>query len=224
MDNNEQKINYRSIKKNALKRPVHVGEVYGVYEVVEEVLIPTEKCVRVKYKCRNINTGKEFLYGAAYIHRLGERTREKFEKLNQYGLRNYLYRANRRNARNRHHGFYLTFDEYNNIISQPCYYCGDEPKEATKELIVKRGDTHQPTIRYNGVDRIDPLGDYTIDNCVPCCSICNYMKHVLTKDAFFEQIKKIYNHSIKDSINSDSSENPITNEVNTEEDTQILTN
>lgn len=48
MENQQPSINYRSIKKNALKYPVNIGEVYGVYKVIEEVKIPTEKCFITK--------------------------------------------------------------------------------------------------------------------------------------------------------------------------------
>jgi hypothetical protein len=196
MENQQPSTNYRSIKKNALKYPVHVGQVYGVYEVIEEVRIPTEKCYVTKWKCRNVNTGKEFLYGGAYLHKLGSRVQTKFSNESQYGLRNFLYRSSKANAASRKHSFNLTFEEFNHIISQPCHYCGAEPREASKELLVKRGDTHQPTIRYNGIDRINPNIGYQVDNCVPCCPICNYMKHTQQKEDFLKQVERIYNFSI----------------------------
>ena len=196
MENQQPSVNYRSIKKNAQKYIVNVGEIYGVYEVVEEVKIPTSKCYITKWKCRNINTGKEFLYGASYIHKLGERVNNKFKEEYQLGFRRYLYRAYKLGANSRHHSFNLSFEDFNNIISKPCYYCGEPPREVSKEILIKRGDTHQPPIKYNGVDRINPDIGYQIDNCVPCCPICNYMKHTLQEHEFLSHIQKIYNHKI----------------------------
>lgn len=196
MDNQQPSTNYRSVKKNALKYPVNIGEIYGVYEVIEEVRIPTEKCFCTMWKCRNIHTGQTFLYRGSYLHHLKNRVTNKFNNEKQLGLRNFLFRSSKTNASNRGHKFLLTFGEFNDLISQPCHYCGDEPREASAELLKHRGDTHQPTIRYNGIDRLDPTKDYTIDNCVPCCPVCNYMKHTQQKEDFLKQVEKIYNHLI----------------------------
>ncbi len=196
MENQQPSVNYRSIKKNALKYQITIGEVYGVYKVIEEVRIPTEKCCVTKWKCVNIYTNKEYIYTGSYLHKLKERVKTKFNNETQYGLRNFLYRSSKTNATSRHHSFNLTFEEFNNIISKPCHYCGKEPREVSKELLIKRGDTHQPTIRYNGINRIDPTVGYQVDNCVPCCPTCNYMKHTLQKEDFLRQIEKIYNFSV----------------------------
>ena len=196
MDNQQPSTNYRSVKKNALKYPVKVGEIYGVYKVIEEVKIPTKKCFRTLWKCENINTNQTFLYSGAYLHHLKDRVINKFNNERQLGLRNFLFRSSKKNAFNRKHKFLLTFEEFDNLISQSCYYCGEEPREASAELLKHRGDTHQPTIRYNGIDRLDPTKDYTIDNCVPCCPTCNYMKHVQQKEDFLKKVEQIYKHLI----------------------------
>lgn len=196
MENQQPSVNYRSVKKNALKYSVNVGEVYGVYEVIEEIKIPTEKCYVTKYKCKNIHTGKEYIYRGSYLHKLKERVEDKFSKENQFGLRNFLYRSYKQGAKNRGHSFDLSFEEFNSIISCNCAYCGELPKEADGELLIKRGDTHQPTIRYNGVDRVNPELGYSIDNCVPCCPKCNYMKGTLQKEEFLFHIEKIHNFLI----------------------------
>ena len=49
---------------------------------------------------------------------------------------------------------------------------------------------------YNGIDRLNPENGYSIENCVPCCSTCNYMKHTQQTSDFLEHVKKIYNHTI----------------------------
>ena len=33
-----------------------------------------------------------------------------------------------------------------------------------------------------------------IDNCVPCCKICNIAKRNMTLEEFDEWIKRLYNH------------------------------
>lgn len=112
----------------------------------------------------------------------------------QMGFRHYLFRMYKHNADLRNRKFNLTFDEFNSIIKQSCYYCGEPPRPATYESLKARGNTKQPTIYYNGIDRLDPNGNYDKDNVVACCPVCNYMKHVYTKDEFFNHIIKIYNY------------------------------
>lgn len=108
------------------------------------------------------------------------------------GFRNYLFRSSKANAVKRGHEFYLTFDQYMSLIRQNCYYCGNAPRPATSEVLSKRGNPKQPTFYYNGIDRLDSTKDYTLDNCVPCCPMCNYMKNTYSVDAFYNQIRKIY--------------------------------
>lgn len=203
MDNQQPSVNYRSIKKNALKYPVNIGEIYGMYKVVDQVkVINNAKRLKGKisyvtlWKCENLNTGKIILSRGSELHHLRERAEAKHKQQNQLGFRNYLYGSSKRNAKKRGHKFLLTFEEFNEIISKPCFYCGEEPRYMTTEQVIRRGDTHQPPIRYNGIDRLDPNGDYVVSNCVPCCPVCNYMKHTQQYKDFLNHVSKIYHFCI----------------------------
>jgi len=44
---------------------------------------------------------------------------------------------------------------------------------------------------YNGVDRVDSNKDYTEDNVVSCCKICNYAKHTMGTYQFMDWIKRL---------------------------------
>jgi hypothetical protein len=68
----------------------------------------------------------------------------------------------------------LTSLYFRDLISRSCWYC------------------NTPGEPYVGIDRIDSEKGYLIDNCLPCCSMCNYMKNVYDRDKFLEQVKKIY--------------------------------
>ena len=70
----------------------------------------------------------------------------------------------------------LTFEEFSEIVSKPCKYCGE-----SKEII--------------GVDRMDNSVGYTVENSTPCCKICNMMKHAMELEKFLLHIQKIANHS-----------------------------
>jgi hypothetical protein len=58
----------------------------------------------------------------------------------------------------------ISKDEFINITTKECYYCGREGP--------------------NGIDRIDNEIGYQSDNCVPCCKHCNYVKGNLSNEDF----------------------------------------
>lgn len=80
----------------------------------------------------------------------------------------------KRNAVKRGIQFLLSDDEFADLVQQECHYCG--------------------SVDSMGVDRVDSLGDYTVDNCVPCCGVCNRMKMDMTETDFINQIEAIANH------------------------------
>jgi hypothetical protein len=65
------------------------------------------------------------------------------------------------------------------LIKENCFYCGSSPsnKKKTKNSI---GDG----LLYSGIDRINSNKDYTEDNVVACCRICNYAKSNMTIEDF----------------------------------------
>jgi hypothetical protein len=77
--------------------------------------------------------------------------------------------------------FHLTKDEFMEIIKEKCVYCGDISEEK----------------QFNGVDRVDSKGHYTIDNCVSACTLCNYLKHAMPVELFFQRIEHILTYSGK---------------------------
>lgn len=190
MDNKEQP---KMRKNNALKYIVKLGDVFGLF-TVKEILYqqhPNKSYYVTKYRCVNIY-GKEIITSGSYLYTIKKRFSSIPKHEIQIGLRNYLYNRMKKNAQLRKHLVKLTFQEFENIIYNDCFYCGEKPQEATVDMVKYRGNMSQPNISYNGIDRIDPIGDYTIENSVACCTKCNYMKHVLTQDEFFLRIKKIY--------------------------------
>lgn len=56
---------------------------------------------------------------------------------------------------------------------------------------------HSDLIINLGIDRIDSNKSYYIENCVPCCSMCNYMKKDLIQEDFVRHVRKIISHFAK---------------------------
>ena len=69
--------------------------------------------------------------------------------------------------------------DYFAIILQPCYYCGGRHVDLV----------------LNGVDRVDSKGSYSIENSVPCCKTCNFMKGSMGKREFLDQAVAIQKHA-----------------------------
>lgn len=77
-----------------------------------------------------------------------------------------------KSAKRRSYEVTITFEEFKDIVSKPCSYCGD--------------------IKLMGVDRENNSIGYSKNNSKPCCKVCNIMKNVLSLEEFKEHIKKIY--------------------------------
>lgn len=98
---------------------------------------------------------------------------------------NVVYLSYKKGAVARDLLFDLSKDEFRLLTSSNCYYCGTPPS-ATTEVLAKHLNGHYI---YNGVDRVDNNQGYKMENCVPCCFICNRAKGVFTIDEFTEWIR-----------------------------------
>lgn len=81
----------------------------------------------------------------------------------------------------------LTDDQCKELMIRNCFYCGTAPSRSKQSL----------DFAYNGIDRVDNSIGYALENCVPACRICNFMKGVLSLANFNSQIRKIHQHSMK---------------------------
>lgn len=70
----------------------------------------------------------------------------------------------------------LNEENYNSIISHPCYYCGID--------------------NSNGIDRVYSEMTYNIKNVVSCCKTCNLMKGKMKLYQFKEKLKNIYTYHV----------------------------
>jgi hypothetical protein len=102
-------------------------------------------------------------------------------------FRDYQCRARRRNII-----FKLDKEFFKIITQQKCYYCNCEPYQECQTSRCQNGN-----YIYNGIDRIDPLKGYIIDNVLPCCGKCNMAKSSMSQEEFLLLIKNIYNNLIK---------------------------
>lgn len=83
----------------------------------------------------------------------------------------YKYRAKIKNRK-----FELTKEVFNDLLKMNCNYCG-----------------YSEFIKHNNmtIDRVDSNGDYILDNCIPACACCNYMKNKIDLNIFKSKITNI---------------------------------
>ncbi len=135
--------------------------------------IPGETAKERKTRCAALYHKERYNNDPIYKERKKQQAREKYSngKLKKI----YKYSVYKRGAKVRKLLFLLTKKEFEHIISKCCVYCGD------KDNI--------------GVDRVDNTIGYVLENCAPCCTMCNYMKTNNNKEVFIKQCKKIANNN-----------------------------
>lgn len=104
----------------------------------------------------------------------------------------------------------LTFEKFYELSQMDCYYCRAKPagwahsgfREDGSRKDRKRKSNHdfgaygyylgvESAFRYNGLDRKNQKEPHNINNVVPCCKICNWMKTNMSETEFIEHIKRI---------------------------------
>lgn len=131
------------------------------------------------YKKNNPEKFKE--YNSRYLLKNRERAKlynnQNKERIKQYRA-GYMTTPNGRltsvkgSAKARGIEYKLSDEEAIQLLSNQCHYCGQIDTQI-------------------GIDRIDSDKGYSTDNCVSCCTKCNYMKGVNSYDDFINQCKLI---------------------------------
>lgn len=112
----------------------------------------------------------------------------RWTKPGETALKNIYGVYKRGNAQRRRICFELTLEEFAEVTSKNCHYCGATP---ANNHIRTRGNG---SYVYNGIDRVDNNQGYIMSNIVPCCKRCNYMKLDLGQVEFIKHIESIYNN------------------------------
>lgn len=102
--------------------------------------------------------------------------RKDKEKIHTEGQSpNGKYKLYIKKARERSILFDLTFEQFVEFWQKPCAYCGD-------------------VITTIGIDRVDNLMPYTLNNTVACCTMCNKMKLTYSVETFVVHCEKVFLH------------------------------
>ena len=168
-------------------RKDHTGERYGMLTVVE---LTDQRYNREWYwRCR-CDCGTERNVPAGRLAKTHSCGCTKFYKKLSLGIaaRNRRFAAYQSGARKRGYGWDLSVDEFAELVSQDCHYCGCTPGN------VSRTGRSQGDFVCNGLDRRDNDKGYDLSNVVPCCWICNKAKGSLSYDEFRKWIFRVAEH------------------------------
>lgn len=103
-------------------------------------------------------------------------------------LISHIYGSYKRRAKQGNFPLSITKERMIELMKLPCHYCGEkEVGSITKKYRNLEGQT----LRYNGLDRVDPTKGYTEENVVTCCKNCNWMKSDWSYDEFLSRVIKI---------------------------------
>ena len=94
----------------------------------------------------------------------------------------------KRRAKENEVAFMLTDEQFYDICSRNCFYCNTAPSPKSHGYI-----TQKDVGEYlaNGIDRVDPSLGYILENSIPCCKICNFMKTNKNQKDFINKIFEI---------------------------------
>lgn len=168
------------------KSSIQIGEVFGKLTVVglgnisgkRKFLMCSCECGNTKEVLpKNLTRGVTTNCGCVKV------TRNAGKPVGVAGF-NKTLSSYKSNAKKRGLVFELCEVTCAELFSSNCYYCGDAPSKLAR--------SSKRDFSYNGIDRLDSGMGYTIENCVPCCSVCNYLKSSTPHDTFLERVAKIH--------------------------------
>lgn len=183
-----------------MRRRNLVGRKFGRLTVLEDVgNLGTGSAFRCACDC-----GKECVVAGGHIVRKKGMTRSCGCSLVEFNIAKRVTDSGCRRVFNRYSceaerrgiPWLLTLDQFKAITSSPCFYTGIFPAQ------LKKGRIPTENYLYNGIDRLDNSGPYSVENCVPCCGRVNKMKSNLPFDKFIAICRTITNRMETEEIRS----------------------
>lgn len=107
---------------------------------------------------------------------------------------NRLYGRYYKNCISTGRDFNLSKEDFVSIVTKDCNYCGIPPMQ------VANSSDKIVSFLYNGIDRVDSSKGYSLDNCVPCCKICNFAKKDMDLDSFMAWIRRLVTFQEKHNV------------------------
>lgn len=195
------------------KSNVQIGDIFGGLKVLE--IIPSNQTGKhVRLNCLCMFCGKETIINSIFKSKfnscgcqqnnsktwksIGPKTMPWKLPLGESAFRNKLHQY-KKSAIRRNLPFSLSEQEFRQLITGPCRYCGRRLTATAKGQGKTSGD-----FPYTGVDRLDSNIGYNLDNAVSCCWDCNNMKSNMTEEVFLDHIRRIYQFTFLESLDEET--------------------
>lgn len=184
-----------------------IGQKFGRLTVIERSAPRAQNRRELYFRCI-CECGNETVTGSRMLRRglskscgclNAEMTITRARKPQGMAGFNRILRTYKKGAEHRGLQFHLSDEEFKTITSSNCHYCNTPPSNRSDSSgthgYTEEGLRHSLYI-YNGIDRLDNNDGYTIDNCVPCCTICNFAKNTLSLKDFENWLLNVHKHYI----------------------------
>jgi hypothetical protein len=182
---------------------ITIGEKFGMLTAIQEA--PSRKG-NIMWECLCECGNTHTFRGATLRH--GDVNSCGCSHFEDPGIASYrrMYDSYKQGAKKRNLEFLLIFEEFATIISKNCKYCGSVPVKYNRYIKkntnyqfkgqrkVSESSVNRSWICINGIDRANNDLGYTSENCVSCCSYCNYMKLDKSEESFLAHAERIVNH------------------------------
>ena len=206
-DNSIKKVKYSSIKNGTVEHPFFNKITQKEYEYRMNLVMTNKngylyrilsyrgsEDVDVIFEDGNIVRGQTF--DRAKRGKIGHPdTSRNGKKMMDYKTQgeHVVYAGYKNGAKTRNLSFDLPYNDFVKMIHDNCFYCG---AKESNELITYSGYK----FKYNGIDRKNSDKGYTLDNCVPCCHICNRGKSNLNMTEWIDYLNALvfYRNNLKE--------------------------
>ena len=175
---------------------MNVGDTFGAWTVVGEGQWGSgAKYLVFEHECGNQRKVEPYRAGKAMQACKKCEARASYRRDAEDIIINKEYRAYKFSAKKRGYAFELTKEYFKAIMLEKCFYCGREPYNVKQVTPTRQSIWYEgQTLKLNGVDRVDNTLGYTKDNCVPCCTDCNFAKRDKSLEEWVQQIERWASH------------------------------
>lgn len=181
--------------KSLNAKKIMTGKQVGFWTVIGEE--KKNRHGQIQWLCKCICGTQRLITGPSLRRRPSSSCGCRGKLVGDVGF-NAVFGMYQKSARKRGIEWNLSLDQFKKINKLECYYCGQIPSRLSESKKIKSENLRKrSSYIYNGVDRVDSSEGYFVENCVPCCTICNKAKLDTPREEFLTWVERVYKFRIK---------------------------